>query len=104
MLRRGSKGTDVTNAQNLLLRKGYDLGRWGADGDFGSATEAAVIRFQRDSGLAPDGIIGPATWEALESEAPPAVLYTVTIPRLTKEQAEALVKQYPGAMMQEEGE
>ena len=101
-LRKGSKGTYVTLAQTELLNKGYDLGRWGADGNFGSATEEAVKRFQRDNGLTADGIIGPKTWEALEKQTPVTTLYTVHIPSLTQYKAEALVAQYPGASMTEE--
>jgi peptidoglycan hydrolase-like protein with peptidoglycan-binding domain len=47
--------------QKFLISKGYDLGSWGADGDYGSATTAAVVKYQSDVGLTPDGIWGPAT-------------------------------------------
>lgn len=101
-IKRGSKGTYVTLAQTQLLNKGYDLGRCGVDGDFGSATEAAVKAFQRDVGLNADGIVGQATWKALEDQQPVAKLYTVSIPHLSKNQADTLVNQYAGASMIEE--
>ncbi len=34
-------------------------------GRFDAITEAAVRQFQRDSGLVPDGIVGPRTWATL---------------------------------------
>lgn len=100
-LRKGDKGEYVTLAQTELMQKGYDLGKWGADGSFGAATEAAVKSFQKDNGLAQDGIIGEKTWAALD--APVSTLWTVTIPHMTKHQAEGLVTQYAGAYMTEEG-
>ena len=41
------------------------------DGIYGLRTEAAVERFQRDSGLSADGIVGPQTRRLLNAEAPP---------------------------------
>jgi len=35
------------------------------DGDFGPMTRDAVVAFQRQFGLSPDGVIGPLTWEAI---------------------------------------
>ena len=102
-IRKGSKGEAVTRAQTLLESKGYDLGRCGVDGAFGSATEKAVREFQRDHGLAADGIVGPKTWAELEKTGTNLSLYTVTIPHMPKYQAEALVKVYAGASMKEEG-
>lgn len=101
-LRRGSNGEYVTLAQTMLLNKGYDLGKCGVDGDFGKATEAAVKRFQIDHGLTADGVIGPKTWDALNQQSPVSVLYSVTVPGLTKHQAEDLLAQYPGSSMVEE--
>lgn len=100
-LRKGTKGDWVTLAQTALINKGYDLGKWGADGDFGSQTEKAVKEFQQDHGLTADGVIGQKTWDALEAQG--TSLYTVTIPSLPKYKAEALVKNYTGASMKEEG-
>ncbi|MFI9721482.1 peptidoglycan-binding protein [Streptomyces sp. NPDC052396] len=31
------------------------------DGQFGNATENAVMEFQKDFGIAPDGVVGPQT-------------------------------------------
>lgn len=100
-LRRGDKGSYVTLAQTMLNNKGYDLGSCGVDGDFGSATERAVKQFQKDHGLTADGVIGPKTWAKLDEQG--TNLYTVTIPHLTKFKAEALIKDYAGASMTEEG-
>lgn len=99
-LRKGSSGEWVTMAQTELIQKGYSVGDTGADGKFGAQTEKAVKRFQQDNGLTVDGVIGPKTWEALDSQT---VLYTVTIPHLPKYHADALVVNYSGAYMTQEG-
>ena len=64
-LRKGSSGSDVAEMQSLLISRGYSLPRYGADGDFGSETLAAVKKYQKDHGLAVDGVVGPKTWESL---------------------------------------
>lgn len=66
LLKNGMEGEDVKELQTDLIRLGYDLGRYGADGDFGDATEAAVKQFQRDKKLTADGEVGEATRAALE--------------------------------------
>ena len=100
-LRRGDKGSAVKELQKQLLALGYPLPKYGADGDFGKETEAAVKAFQQDNGLTADGVVGKKTWAALEN-AKPMQLYTVVIPRLARHEAEALVKNYSGAKMEEE--
>jgi peptidoglycan hydrolase-like protein with peptidoglycan-binding domain len=40
------------------------------DGDFGSATLAAVLKFQKEKSLQVDGTIGNQTWAALREGAP----------------------------------
>ena len=100
-LRRGDKGETVKELQKDLISLGYPLPKYGADGDFGKETEAAVKAFQSENGLKADGVVGEKTWTALE-KANPMQLYTVIIPGQMKHEAEALVKNYPGASMKEE--
>lgn len=65
LLRRGSRGEDVAALQRRLRELGFD-----ADGDFGAATEAAVVAFQESRGLLPDGIVGPLTAAELAAPSP----------------------------------
>lgn len=61
----GDEGSRVQELQQKLISLGYSCGSWGADGDFGSATQGAVQKFQSDHNLTPDGIVGQATWNAI---------------------------------------
>lgn len=61
VLRNGSAGRDVRALQILLIGNGFDCGPWGADGNFGGATQAAVLRYQKENGLLSDGMAGPET-------------------------------------------
>lgn len=69
-IRKGAKGEDVRAMQELLIKEGYKLPRYGADGDFGSETFAALRQFQADHGLAVTGDYDPATKEALTAGVP----------------------------------
>ncbi len=69
-LRRGMSGEDVADLQRKLIALGYDVGSYGADGIFGAKTQEAVRKFQRDNGLAVDGIVGRATWAKLDELEP----------------------------------
>lgn len=88
-LRKGDKGEAVKELQKLLKEKGYSLGKWGVDGDFGSATESAVMAFQKDAGLTMDGIAGSTTMEALKN-AGTGLKYSLTVGGLTLAEAENL--------------
>lgn len=70
VLQSGCEGEDVEALQKRLIELGYDLGQWGADGDFGSDTKIAVIKFQKDRGLEPDGEVGPLTQAELKKNNP----------------------------------
>lgn len=68
LLKKGCKGDDVKAVQNLLIKKGYALPKYGADGDFGTETDRAVRRFQIDKNLKCDGIVGKDTITKLGGE------------------------------------
>jgi putative chitinase len=53
VIRRGSKGATVAAVQAKLGLT--------ADGDFGPGTERALMGWQRENGLEPDGVAGPLT-------------------------------------------
>lgn len=61
----GAKGNITRIMQELLLRKGYSLGKWGADAVNGGATQSALKQFQKDNGLSADSICGKNTWAKL---------------------------------------
>lgn len=67
LLDNGDSGKAVKNLQNDLIQLGYKLPKYGADGQYGDETEQAVRRFQKDHGLAVDGIAGPKTLGKIES-------------------------------------
>ncbi|PRX91957.1 peptidoglycan recognition protein family protein [Allonocardiopsis opalescens] len=62
---KGDTGERVRNLQRLLMRAGYDLPRYGADGDFGEETRAAVLALNRASGTTHGGVYGLGTAYAL---------------------------------------
>lgn len=62
-IRFGDRGPAVRDVQQRLATLG--AGDLVVDGTFGSSTWHAVRRFQRDRGLAADGIVGPETWRSL---------------------------------------
>src|SRR5438045_2392064 len=94
-LRHGNSGAAVRELQQRLEGLGFDPG--GIDGNFGPATERAVMAFQQSKGLEPDGVAGPQTLAALDLttdvaiEVGPSVIAQVTVdvvvqmfPRATK--------------------
>ena len=61
----GDKSEAVRAAQLLLYGRGFSVGWFGCDGEFGRKTESAVGKFQRDREIECDGVIGPETWGKL---------------------------------------
>ncbi len=68
ILRSGSQGAEVSELQAALKLLGYFTGN--VDGFYGETTAIAVSRFQQASGLRPDGVTGPATWDRLFPNTP----------------------------------
>jgi len=62
---------DVSVLQFLLRRSSSAAGP--IDSRFGLGTRSAMLRFQRQVGLAPDGVVGPRTRRALAAVSPEAV-------------------------------
>ena len=66
----GQSNGYVTAIQRFLYLYSLDTraeigGLSGIDGVFGSETKSAVILFQEDQGLTPDGLVGPKTWRKI---------------------------------------
>jgi peptidoglycan L-alanyl-D-glutamate endopeptidase CwlK len=79
-LQEGSKSDDVKRLQEALKSRGFNPGA--IDGDFGPATTAAVLAFQKSEGLLADGIAGPRTQRALglvNDDSLPSVIPAVTV-------------------------
>lgn len=64
----GSSGTQVGILQQCLGMLGYNIGK--VDRSFGNGTQAAIIQFQTDKGLTADGVVGPASWAAIQAAVP----------------------------------
>lgn len=75
VLRLGMRGTDVMEIQAMLKKIGYNPGA--VDGVFGEQMQQAVMLFQRNFGLTPDGVINPNTYAAMERYLAGYDLYTI---------------------------
>ena len=74
-LKRGCEGDDVQELQADLMKLGYALPKFGADGDYGSETEKAVKQFQLAYGLPDDGVMNVGAdydtlFKALDGDKP----------------------------------
>lgn len=94
-LRKGSRGENVSIIQSQLRRISRDypiIPTIAADGIFGDKTEDAVKAFQRQFNLAPDGIVGPATWYKL------SYIYTA-VTKIAEPGASNAGQPYPGKLI-----
>ena len=66
ILRVGATGNAVKILQRLLALEGFFDGE--STGIFGDRTEEAVVAFQEENDLSPDGVAGPQTWAVLLEE------------------------------------
>lgn len=82
-LKQGAKGPEVTVIQERLQQLGYFTQP--PTGNFGSVTKNAVIQFQQQNGLNPDGVIGSQTLSLLfSSSARPTQFQNYGIPATTR--------------------
>ena len=61
-IKKGSKGDAVKLWQQIMVINKLDIGKWGIDGDFGTATQTATNKFKKQVGLAQNGTVDNATW------------------------------------------
>lgn len=92
----GDQGPAVEDLQRRLNARldpspGLDI-----DGDYGDATRAAVVRFQRSRGLGPTGIADPRTRVALGTE--PIDVPGVPSPAIVNAQAQARPRRPPDSL------
>lgn len=66
-IKKGAKGEEVRQLQQLLNKRLMPSANLIVDGGFGARTEAAVRLYQASVGLGIDGVVGPRTWMALET-------------------------------------
>ena len=73
IMRIGDAGLDVSAWRLTLAYEGYDVSGPGEPNTFTTAVHNATVAWQRTRGLRPDGIVGPATREAIGTATTPLV-------------------------------
>lgn len=66
ILSKGCRGEAVKELQENLIKLGYSMAPYGADGSFGGTTHKAVVAFQKKRGLKQDGIVGAQTYAEID--------------------------------------
>lgn len=93
VLQRGDSGTEVQTLQYFLAVLAYfndALPQIRISGTFDNETEQAVLQFQKQHQLETDGIVGRATWNAIEQS------YERLRAALSEQYADAYRDLYPG--------
>lgn len=102
-IRKGTQGTDVQELQNALMKLGYRLPKFGADGDCGKETITAIKMFQDDHSLEADGVAGKATLAALlealngDQQKSTERTYTIVIYDVPEAEKDAMLTRWPRA-------
>ena len=117
-LRNGSRGFDVVVVQVQLNAKNSPNSKLKVDGAFGLITQAAVISFQRQIGLSPDGIVGPLTHAALSKglmlstanhnvthikQPTPTTCWAASTAMMTRSTVAAVIAKTPADMIASDG-
>ena len=102
-LRKGDKGDAVKAMQEQLIALGYELPKFGADGDFGGETLTALKAFQADKGLTITGAYDATTRAAMTGStvapANPSEVYTVLLYDVSRADAETLLQCWRGELI-----
>ncbi len=75
VLGKGAEGDGVKKLQEAMIKAGYDLKKFGADGDFGGETEAALKKIQTEAGLPATGKLDAESLKAVDKLSSTKVRY-----------------------------
>jgi hypothetical protein len=73
----GKKG--IKEFQEALMSKGYDLPKFGADGDFGSESIAALKQYQKSLGMKETGVMDAETYKKLTGKDATTVTHVLML-------------------------
>ena len=92
----GKKG--IKEFQEALMSKGYDLPKFGADGDFGSETIAALKQYQKSLGMKETGVMDAETYKGLTGKDATTVKHVLMLGG--NQNNEVNVTAYPASQIQ----
>lgn len=100
-LRIGSTGENVRiiqNALNTINQAEGNLSMINVDGIYGNATAQAVRNYQRNNGLAVDGVVGRQTWNSIRSQYSSVRNNPIAFSEINFELYQALYRNYTSLM------